>query len=959
MNYLMKHKILPAIAVGFSLILLSFFSSPVRAVSPDPGEPIELDPKVIHGRLDNGLTYYVQRNDNPYNRAFFYLVQKVGSINEEDNQRGLAHFLEHMAFNGTEHFPGRSLIKFLRQNGVSFGGDLNAFTAYDKTVYRIDNVTARDELIDSCLLILHDWSGCITLDGEEIDSERKVITEEWRSRNSGKAAMEARLFPQIFPEGSRYPLRDPIGLMEVVNTFPHDELRDYYARWYRPDLQAVVVVGHFDAEKVAEKIRQLWSDIPAKTGAPERVYFDIPDNEEPIVAVALDPDARRSSIDLQFKYDPLPFDRRRTVEWQARQLRQSFVSRLLADRLSETASRKGSPLLSAAAYTGSFSVSATKRALTLGATYPGNDWQPALNALVGEAKRVRELGFTPEEFSELRAKMTAELERTRPGGGSRSSSSIVDKYLDNFTEGYPAPSPQTQYELTKALLADLTLDEVNAEASSLIGDSGRNLVIIIRGEERPDRSYPDRPTVVRAFFEAEKLPSEPYEASRRSLDLIDPPLEGGRVLAADTVVGLDGVTRLTLSNGARVFLAPSGRKSGRVTLRAVSKGGFSLFDAADFPNYSVMNMVIPLGGLGNLSASDLARLKSERRISCEASVGPLEESVTASAFTDDLPLLFRMLHLAMTEAPADADMFAFWKDSYLRSMEARPDNPYALLSDSMTVALYGRDNPRNPLPSMEMARGVDYERIRSLYLSRFADAADFSFLIAGDFDVDGIMPLVERYLASLPGCPDCPREDFDASAVSIPQPGGRSLRLAAPMSSPKTTVLFNVSAPSADPVSDRRALQILRMVLKDRFTDELREKEGGTYGVNVSADIARVPGDVMTLSVSFDTNPLQAEPLLRAVSSGIDRIASQGISTEELDKARDYLLKDYYSSRGSDEFMLGLMNDYALYGTTEALAYSEALRALTPDSVTRLAAAFAASPDRTDIILTGEPKQPK
>lgn len=383
-------------AMAFSSVI------PTSAIARDISEARAAaiwDSTICYGRLDNGLTYYIKHNESPKNRAEFYIVQKVGSINEEESQRGLAHFLEHMAFNGTKNFPGKKIINYLQENGVSFGADLNAYTSIDQTVYNISNVPARKALVDSCLLILHDWSGFITLDNDEIDAERKVIHEEWRTTRDASKRIYEQLLPKMFPNGNRYAHRIPIGLMSVVDNFPHQALREYYHKWYRPDLQGIIVVGDINPQEIEARIKSLWSDIPAKRNAAERIYIEVPDNDAPIVAIAKDKEMTQNSIEVDFKYNPLSDVERKSSLGQRDRYIRAMITSMLSKRLGELMLEPRPPFMSSYVDDGSYVFAQTKNAFVAGAYYKENNWSEALTAVVKELKRAYLYGFTNGEYN--------------------------------------------------------------------------------------------------------------------------------------------------------------------------------------------------------------------------------------------------------------------------------------------------------------------------------------------------------------------------------------------------------------------------------------------------------------------------------------------------------------------------------------------------------------------------------
>ncbi len=433
-----------------------------------------LDPAIRVGKLENGLTYYLCHNNLPENRVEFYIAQRVGSILEEDHQRGLAHFLEHMAFNGTTHFPGKDIINYLENNGVKFGANLNAYTSIDETVYNISDVPAREGLIDSCLLILHDWASGILLEGDEIDAERKVIHEEWRTRNSANLRMLEAILPIIYPDSNRYAYRMPIGLMEVVDNFPHQAIRDYYHKWYRPDLQGIIVVGNIDVDKVEARIKELWKDVPAPVDAAVREYVQVPDNEAPIVAVVSDKEALSNSLRIAFK-QPVDTTSKMTVEATRKDLVRSLVSMMFATRCSELSQLENPPFIMAAGSYGDYFYSPTRKAYTLVAIFKTGQWKQALEGLVSVTKQAYEFGFTQSELDRAVAEMESYVRKSYNERSTQKNSKFVDKALTHFLQQEPEFSEEYSYELYNQLLPGVTLKDVNETFRQFFPTDSKNV----------------------------------------------------------------------------------------------------------------------------------------------------------------------------------------------------------------------------------------------------------------------------------------------------------------------------------------------------------------------------------------------------------------------------------------------------------------------------------------------------
>ena len=530
-----------------------------------------LDPAIRVGKLENGLTYYLCHNNLPENRVEFYIAQRVGSILEEEHQRGLAHFLEHMAFNGTTHFPGKDIINYLENNGVKFGANLNAYTSIDETVYNISDVPAREGLIDSCLLILHDWASGILLEGDEIDAERKVIHEEWRTRNSANLRMLEAILPIIYPDSNRYAYRMPIGLMEVVDNFPHQAIRDYYHKWYRPDLQGIIVVGNIDVDKVEARIKELWKDVPAPVDAAVREYVQVPDNEAPIVAVVSDKEALSNSLRIAFK-QPVDTTSKMTVEATRKDLVRSLVSMMFATRCSELSQLENPPFIMAAGSYGDYFYSPTRKAYTLVAIFKTGQWKQALEGLVSVTKQAYEFGFTQSELDRAVAEMESYVRKSYNERSTQKNSKFVDKALTHFLQQEPEFSEEYSYELYNQLLPGVTLKDVNETFRQFFPTDSKNMSLVLMSDENENSVIPTEEELLNTFFEDCKIAVEPYKDEHQERSLIPQMPEKGRIVKT-TENKIFDATEYTLSNGAKVVIKTTDFKADEIQMYALSHGG--------------------------------------------------------------------------------------------------------------------------------------------------------------------------------------------------------------------------------------------------------------------------------------------------------------------------------------------------------------------------------------------------
>ena len=916
-------------------------------------QSLSMDPAVRYGKLDNGLTYYITPNDG--GKAEYYIVQRVGSILEEEHQRGLAHFLEHMAFNGTKHFPGKELIRYLESNGVRFGVDINAYTAFDQTVYSISNVpTLRTGLIDSCLLILHDWSGNITLDAAEIDAERKVIHEEWRTKRNVRDRIYDQTLPKLFPDSNRYAYRMPIGLMEVVDNFPHQALRDYYHKWYRPDLQAIIVAGDVDVDYVEQQIKALWKEIPLREDAAKRIYYTVADNAAPIVAIGTDPELTSGTLRISYKYDPVPADVRLTLQGQKEEYIKSMIISMLSARIYDLSvmgqDAQGIGLLFS---NGDYSLALTKKALSAKATFPGNRWEQAMNALIFQLKRVMEHGFTAEEYARAQQQIQAWTAALESGnsGYRPSNAMLAQRCMDHFLHHQPILSDAEEAKLYRYLLTNVTLDEVNARFNQFLYSQG-GIAILLQGQDNATNTWPTEEEVMQAYGKAWGQPTTPYEIPQPEPipELMPEKPQAGSIVKQKTNKAY-GTQELTLSNGARVILKPTDSSREEIRLTAFSHGGTSLIPDTDYSNINAINIVPSLGGFANLSNKELGRAVQGSSATYKTNVGTLAETFTGSCRPGDAEQLLQLLHLRFTTLRKDTAAFDRWQERMRQTVSQRIASPMTLFSDTLRETMYA-PHPRSRRASMDLADNVDYDRTCDLFMQRFANAADFTFVFVGRIDMEALKPLICDYIASLPGNPK-QKEKADLAALPTLKRGKHVTHVQIPEAGPATTVIYNILAKMRYTQKNSIACSVLSEVMNTLCTETLREQEGGTYNISVTSRISRQPADELTLMFNFNTNPEQARLLLQQAIDLLAQVAEEGPSTEAFNSAREFLKKRHADYRGSNAYWMETLTERVRYDSDDMLTNDKALESVTPKDVQRIARRLIRSRHTAEVIMNG------
>ena len=734
----MKHSFRSLLVVAF--VLCASFQQAVAQQMQFP--PLPVDKNVRIGQLDNGLTYYIRHNKLPENRAEFYIAQKVGSILEEPQQRGLAHFLEHMAFNGTKNFPGDDkglgVIPWCETVGIKFGTNLNAYTSIDETVYNISNAPIdRAGVLDSCLLVLHDWSNYILLKDDEIDKERGVIREEWRSRNSGMLRVYTDLLPTIYL-GDKYADCMPIGSIDVINNFPYKDIRDYYHKWYRPDLQGIVIVGDIDVDAVEAKLKTIFADVQKAVNPAERVYYPVADNKEPIVAIGTDKEVDDPSIEVYFKQDATPDSEKNNVGYLASQYMTSMITSMLNARLSELTQSANPPFTRAYSSYGNFFVAKTKEALNLSASSKADGIEKALKVLLQEAERARRFGFTESEYARARANYLQRLESAYNEREKTKHGSYVREYVRNFLDAEPIPGIETEYAMMNQLAPNLPVQAINMAIQQLVPDS--NQVVIIAGPEKEGLKYPQKEEVIALLKGMKSLDLQPYVDKVSDEPLMKEAPKGGKIVS-EKEGEIYGSTKLVLSNGVTVYVKKTDFKADEIRMKGTSLGGKSLFPDKDALNFAVMDNVVAVGGLGNFSQVDLTKVLAGKKVSVRAGLGATTENVFGTCSPKDFETMMQLTYLTFTAPRKDMEAFESYKNRTKAELESAQANPLSSINDTLQKAMYN-NHPRVVIMKPEMVDQIDYDRILEMYNDRFKDASDFTFYFVGNIDLETAKPLI-------------------------------------------------------------------------------------------------------------------------------------------------------------------------------------------------------------------------
>lgn len=941
----MKHLFHSLLAVAF--VLCAGFQQAVAQQMQFP--PLPVDKNVRIGQLDNGLTYYIRHNKLPENRAEFYIAQKVGSILEEPQQRGLAHFLEHMAFNGTKNFPGDDkglgVIPWCETVGIKFGTNLNAYTSIDETVYNISNAPIdRTGVLDSCLLILHDWSNYILLKDDEIDKERGVIREEWRSRNSGMLRVYTDLLPTIY-QGDKYADCMPIGSIDVINNFPYKDIRDYYHKWYRPDLQGIVIVGDIDVDTVEAKLKAVFADIQKPVNPAERTYYPVTDNKEPIVAIGTDKEVDDPSIEIYFKQDATPDSEKNNVGYLASQYMTSMISSMLNARLSELVQSANPPFTRASSYYSDFFVAKTKEAFALSASSKADGIETALKTLLQETERARRFGFTESEYARARANYLQSLESAYNEREKTKHGSYVREYVQNFLNGEPIPGIEAEYAMMNQLAPNIPLQAMNMVMQQLVPDS--NQVVIIAGPAKEGLKYPTKEEVINLLKGMKDLDLQAYVDKVSDEPLMKEAPKGGKIIS-EKEGDIYGSTRLVLSNGVTVYVKKTDFKADEIRMKGTSLGGKSIFPDKDALNFAVMDNVIAVGGLGNFSQVDLTKVLAGKKVSVNAGLGATTENVFGTCSPKDFETMMQLTYLTFTAPRKDAEAFESFKNRMKAQLESAQANPLSSINDSLQKAMYN-NHPRVVMMKPEMVDQIDYDRILEMYNDRFKDASDFTFYFVGNIDLETAKPLIAEYLGALPAINR--KETFKDTKMSI-RKGVYKNEYAKEQQTPTATIVFLYSGKAPYTLKNDILLSFATQVLDMVYTEEVREKEGGTYGVNCFGDLQKYPKEQLLLQIVFQTDPAKKDKLAGIVVDELKKLAAEGPSDVHLQKVKEYMLKKYADNQKENGYWMNNLNDYFYYGMDMTEGYTDIVNSITAKDIQKFVSDLLKQGNEIEVTMT-------
>lgn len=891
--------------------------------------PIPQDKDVRVGKLDNGLTYYIRHNNYPEHVANFYIAQKVGSINENEDQRGLAHLLEHMAFNGSEHFKDNLLQEYLQSIGVEYGRNLNAYTSTDQTVYFITDVpTARITAIDSCMLVLKDWSNGITLDAKAIDQERDVVHNEYRMRIVGTQKILESVLPDLYP-GSKYGQRFPIGLMSVIDGCSPETLRAYYRKWYRPDNQGIIIVGDVDVDRTEQKIKELFGGIKVPANAAKVELEPVPDNNEGIYVVGKDKEQQVSLFLISMKHDATPDSLKSNLSYMVFDYARNLISLMIGARFAEEVKKPESPFLQVRAEVGQYLVSRTKDALTLTVVPKEGQELAGLSAGIRELKRVKDFGFTATEYARGKSEYLSRLEKVYNNREKHPNDAYCQQYVKNFIENEPIPSIEDEYQIMNALSANIPVEIINQIAGQLIADNDTNFVVLAAVQEKEGKQYFTGADMKKAVDAVRQETLTAYVDNVKQEPLITEMPAKGSIVKSTENAAL-GFKQLTLSNGVTVLMKKTDFNADEIVFRATSNGGASVFGKEDVYNLQFANYILSQSGLGNFSSTDLQKALAGKQVGTQFSIENALHGLSGNSTPKDLETLFQLIYLDFTKVTKDekaVNNFLTLISTQLKNISL---NNEAVFQDSVMSVVYN-NNPYFRIPSAENIEGISYDRVLEIWKNLYGNAADFTFTFVGNYDEAQLCQFIEQYIASLPskGKATLTQKEIRTFAngeknrsfekkMENPQAQANSIWRSNPVKfTLQNSVLQDVSGRMLDMMLNR----------------EIRERLSAAYHAGAESELdVDGPATYISIKGTGKLNPDKAAEAIPEFQKGMKSLVAAP-NADDLLKVKQILLKQADVDAKTNRYWTGVLNTWKRFGVDVYTDYKKTVEAVSTKSV--------------------------
>ena len=928
----MKKFILCTIVLALSFV----------AVAQQP-QPLPIDSAVRVGKLENGLTYYIRHNEYPKQRAEFHIAQAVGAILEEDHQNGLAHFLEHMAFNGTEHFAGKGIIEYFESIGVNFGGNINAYTSLDETVYRLSEVpTTREGIIDSALLVMHDWACGLLLLEEEIDNERGVIREEWRTGMGASRRMWKHSNMLKYP-GSQYAKRDVIGDTAVINNFEYDALRDYYKKWYGPDNQAIIVVGDIDVDKIEEKIKALWADVPARQNRGERPLYSVDDNEQPIVAIVKDKEAQNTRIELEFKKGKLPKEFRGTDAAYVQAGMLDMICDMFNNRLRELAVDPNASFTGAGSYYGE----TVKEKDAFTAVYIAKQGQEtqAYKDLLTQLEKVRRYGFTTSELERVKKEWLSHYEKAYNERATVRNIGRAQECIRHYLDGAPMPGEEWEYQMVQQLLPMISVDMLNQIAQQLVTDA--NLIISFQAPVEAVLPTEAEAVELLAAVKNEEIEAPVEEAIRENLVEVAP--KAGKIKKTKTNPQL-GTTEWTLSNGIRVVIKPTEFKQDEILFSAFSKGGNSLVATEDLIPAALATDVISLSGIADMSMTDLQKALTGKNVSYSPSINANTESMEGASTVKDLETLLQLNYLYFTAPRRDEEAYAMLMSVLESQLANRDKNPKVAFSDS--VQMMGSNNsPRTIIFNKEALKKANLDKSLEVYRTRFANPADFVFTFVGNVNPEdaAFQAMVCTWLGGMKTTKKM--EKVRDNGVRVPEGINKNYFTRKMETKTASNRIQYTSYDIPYTLANELNMEMIGRILSTRYLESIREREGGSYGVGCAGGLNVYPVPTAYLLMQFDTDPEKQTKLMSIIHEEVNTIIENGPLAKDLNKEKESMLKDFQEDLEKNSYWDTALYMYYMYGINYIADYQAAVENITAETVQSTLKQLVASGNMFEVVM--------
>ena len=930
----------------FVLIVLNFLLTGLNAQNIKLDDPIPPDPAIKIGKLENGLTYYIKKNTKPEQRIELRLAINAGSVCETDGQQGLAHFVEHMCFNGTKNFPSNRIIDMLEEMGVKFGAELNAFTGFDQTIYMLKVPSDKEEWINRGFQVLEDWAHQVTLDDGEIDKERGVIVEEWRLGLGAEDRMQTKYIPVLL-KGSKYADRLPIGKVEVIKSFPHDTLRSFYNTWYRPDLMAVVVVGDIDPKVAEEKVKEYFGRIPKASNPKPRVEFPIPGNTEPLISVVTDKEATGYSAMVFFKH---PKSDNGTFGNYREQVMQMLYTGMLNNRLQEIAQKPESPFLYSGTGYGTF-IGRSVDVYQLMVSAKEGQIEKSLEVVLAENERVRRFGFLSSELEREKKDILATYEKMAKEADKTESASFADEFTRNYLDKEPIPGIQKEFSIISEFLPGITLNEINILGKEWVTDN--NIVALVTAQEKEGINVPTESQVLDIIRSVKDMKIEAYSENVTDAPLIAAMPVAGKVTKKTDNVQL-GYTELSFSNGVRMILKSTDFKNDEIMISAYSPGGTSLYPDNDIMSAMLSSTIVTQSGLGDYDYIGLQKKLSGNTAKLTPYINELREGVNGSCSPKDLETMLQLNYLYFTGTRRDSTAFNAYISRMKNMIKPMRANPQVIFQDTLTKII-SMNSPRAiAIPTEAQFEQVNLDRLLAIFKDRFTDASDFTYLMVGNFKTEEVTPLLEKYIGGLPSTQRTETwknvtPDFPKGLVDIAVPKN---------SEPQSQVAMVWKGDFKWKDKSRQGFTMLMNILSIKLRETMREEQGGVYGVSFNGNPVKYPEPKYTITSTWGCNPDSISKLAQTVLGEMVKIKKNGPTQEDLNKVKETLIRERETRLKENNFWVSALQNYYLNGdrllTLEE--YKTFVSSFTTKDIKKVAGKYLDTENYVKVALTPAPK---